>query len=259
MPDIHIVSPERHGEKFWTRHNNYLFAASDMICPIVAREVTRAMMCTPIAFIRRENGDLHTVMLQGIEQGKNLLVSANGLWQGRYLPEKYRSYPFLPGKNETGELVLCIDESSSVISNTQDEHSHRFFDASDLPSESTRMLLADLASYAANENVTKRLCSQLQQAGLIEPWPLHFNLNGKTIQLDGLFRIDEQSLNALTAELLVDLRNSRALMLAYCQLLSSSHINGLLKVAQRNSSQLTSQELDFGALGDDGTLTFENL
>ncbi len=96
---------------------------------------------------------------------------------------------------------------------------------------------------------------------LIQPWPIKLQTTAGEQAVEGLFRIDEAALNQLPAEALIELRNTGALLCAYCQLLSMQHLQTLGQLAaaraQAQAALLTQNgELDLSFLNGSETLKF---
>lgn len=258
MATFHAVSKERHASQRWIPYTSYAFASADAIAPLVAQELPRAMMALPLAFVPHDDGFI-PVAVQGIQPGKNLWVDANGRWLAAYVPATYRGYPFALSDGGEGQKVLCIREGENILSSTEGE---RFFDDDGQPARRVQDVMNFLTQVAANREVTQRLSDVLQKHELIQPWPI--TLKGadgeKTIQ--GLFRIDEAALNALSAEAFQEVRESGALPIAYCQLLSMQHLSKLGELAQAHATQQATLpataggELDLEFLNDGGTISF---
>ena len=116
MPRFAVVSRERHGLKKWQRFNGYAFAATDALVPIVGAELARAAVSMPLAF-SEQSGRATLVALLSLVPGHNMFVGPGGRWLGGpYVPAWLRLYPFrmLP-QQDTGELVLCVDEESGLV------------------------------------------------------------------------------------------------------------------------------------------------
>ena len=83
-----------------------------------------------------------------------------------------------------------------------------------------------------------------------------------TKRVGGLFCIDEAALNTLSDETFVELRQSGALPIIYCQLLSMQRISELAQFAQAKSkaeSTPPSKVLNLDGVNMDGNISFENL
>lgn len=256
MAELHAVSKERHAGKAWRRHDNYRFAEGDALCPLAAVELPKAMMAAPIAFIQHDDAYV-PVLVQGFQPDSNLLVSEQGHWRGRYLPQNYRTYPFSLLPNADGELTLCIDEESGVLTESGTPDSYDLFNGQAEPSETTTALLDELRKLHEGLQAARQLSAILDSHGLLKPWQFTVPIGSENQEVKGLFSVDEEKLNQLEAQQFTELRNSRALLLAYCQLFSMTHIQGLVKLL--GSAAVADQgELSFGE-SEEGTLSFDNL
>jgi len=267
MPTYQALTPSTHRGKRWKRYTDYRFAAADTLAPLVVQELAKACMSIPIAFVKAGESFL-PVALQGLENGKNLFVAPDGRWLGAYVPAQYRSYPFALANAENGQHVLCIDESSPLINDSEGE---AFFDTEGKPTQAVQAVLDFLAQVNANREATRRICLALQQQALIQPWPIKLQGAGGEQSLEGLYRIDEAALNQLPAEALAKLRDEAGLTVAYCQLLSMQHLQTLGQLAQAHDQAKAkaqaanklptnaSGELDLEFLKSSGTISFGQL
>lgn len=258
MPTYKAITKTDFASLGWKRYENYHFAALDAVAPLVVQELPKACMTLPTAFIQQDEA-FAPAAVQGLEPGQNLFVSPDGRWIGPYTPAVYRGYPFALANAEDGQIVLCVDTGSGLVS---EEYTERFFDEHGEPSESVKDVLAFLQQVRSNREPTIRACAALDTEGLIQPWPitLKSEQGDKTIQ--GLYRIDEAKLNSLSAEALLRLQQAGALPVAYCQLLSMQHLQRLGDLAKEHASakaQLPispSGDLDLEFLNNGGTLSF---
>lgn len=258
MPEIQVVSRERHADKRWKRYTSYSFAATDAVAPLVVQEMARACMSLPLGFMAAEEGFL-PIAVQGLTPGTNLWVGADGRWLGAYVPAVYRAYPFKLANTNDNQQVLCIIENSGLLSDTEGE---RFFDESGEPSQPVKDVLNFLTQVAANHQATQRACAALQKHGLIKPWPIKINTDAGTQTVEGLHTIDEEALNQLPADALLELRDASALIMAYAQVLSTQHLQKLGELMKQHAAQDTAAlqtsagELDLEFLNDGGTISF---
>lgn len=258
MANIQAITRERHGKQRWIRYTHYNFAAADALSPLVVEEVPKAMLSLPIGFVAAEDA-FAPVAIQGLAPGKNLLVALDGRWMGGYIPAAYRCYPFLLGNTEDGQQVMCINEDSGLLSDTQGEP---FFGEDDQPSKAIADVLAILNKVAANRKVTQHVCAVLQKHNLIQPWPIKLHTDDGETAIEGLYRIDETAMNSLSAEAFMELRDAGALILAYCQLLSMQHMYRLGQLADAHTkaaAPLPAKDIDLLFTSDGGTLNFNGL
>jgi hypothetical protein len=256
VPVITPLSRELHANKRWLRYNSYSFTAADTVCPLVVAEVTKAMLSLPIAFIRQDDA-FTLVALQGLGQSKNLLVTADGRWRSGYVPAQYRSYPFLLATSADNQQILCINEDSGLIVDTKE--GEPFFDDAGNPTPAVSEIITFLTQIASTRPATAQICTQLHQYQLLQPWPISVQATAGPLNLEGLYRIDEPALNKLPADDLIALRDSGALLTAYCQLLSMQHLPALTNVLiheEKAASTPMPKEFDLDFLNDSGNISF---
>ena len=262
MADYHVITRERHGHQYWLKQSGLRFAAGDALCPLMAQELPKAVLSLPIGFVA-EGDHFVPVAVQGLAAGQNLLVAPDGRWLAPYIPAPYRGYPFQMAPTEQGEQVLCIDEASGLLSEGAGE---AFFNEDGTPANSVLEILVFFNQIEANRQLTRSMCAVLQQHGLIQPWPITVQGEHGEQKVEGLFRIDEAALNALTAEALSEVRHAGGLTVAYCQLLSMQHLSTLGTLAQAlaeaekarlaQESMAQKGELHLGFMNDSGTFSF---
>lgn len=261
MSKLQPLTQQQHGALRWKRFQSFGFAAEDSVAPVVAHEVSRAMMSMPLAFVKRAKGFM-LMAVQGLTKGANLFVAPDGRWLGGYIPSAYRGYPFQLANTPEGKQVLCIIEGSGLLSETEGE---LFFGEDDQPSQAVKDVLGFLTQVAQNRKVTVDICALLDKHQLIQQWPIKIRTDSGEREVDGFYRIDETALNRLPAETLKQLQQAGALPLAYCQLLSMQHLPILGQLAQAHAArqivlpQTPGGELDLEFLSKDGTFSFGNM
>ena len=256
MPNIHVISQERHGDKYWKPTGDYNFSSEEVLCPLVAHELPEICLSLPIAFTKTDGKYLPVAVL-GLKQGQNLVLGPVGNWKAPYVPRIYRSHPFSLAPSDD-QLFLCIDED--FVLNEGTETSQPFYkdENSEQPTDSILQIMEFLKRNLDNAQQTEIISQLLNDIELIEPWPLQVVIDEETVTIQGLYRIDETALNSLSGEDLLELKNKRALVVIYCQLLSMTHMKSLVQLAQ-GTKQHVVEELNFDSLDEGGTLNFENL
>ena len=218
-------------------------------------------MGMPIAFLCVDE-KYSVVALLGLEPETNYFVDKDGGWQGKYIPARYRAYPFVLAKNEAEEekLVLCINEDSGLLND--DDSAEAFFDDEGELSATVKQLTEFLSASHGGLQSAARICKLLNQHKLFKPWELEIELEDGKKRIEGLFSIDETALNELSDEAFIELRQSGALIVAYCQLLSMQRITDLAQFAQLKSkadSQPPTNELNLDGINEGGNISFHNL
>lgn len=261
MANIEAITFQNHSSKFWRRNDNLKFASKDSLSRITLAELPQAIMSLPVCFVMVEDQP-QLVMLQGLESGSNLAVNEHGGWLFDYIPAVYRAYPFLLADGAEDNKILCINTDSGLI--LDDNTEEAFFEDDGTPTKNVSELLDFLSKLYINGLATQNACNLLQKHDLIEPWPISIHDGEEEQKINGLFRIQEESLAQLTPEVLVQLRDAGALSLAYAQLFSMQRI-GRLKTKMENrgtnngSADLEGLNIDFDSIQDNGSISFDNL
>lgn len=256
MTNIKPVSIQTHAQKYWRRQIEFSFAREDVVCPLAGHEMPRALMGLPTGFIKVED-NFHLVALQGLQPRLNLLVGAKGAWQSNYLPERYRHHPFVVADSDTGEKVLCADEESGLITTEPGENREPFY-VDDEVNPRLREILNKLVQHSEQLKNTTTNCELLAAHKLIVNWDIKLDRNKPDNLVRGLYCIDEKALNAIDLESLGRLRDSGALLMAYCQLLSMQHLRGLvLLMDRRQSAERKSTDLGFNLDDTPESLNFD--
>jgi len=263
MPELDVLAPEAHRDKYWRSPDNLLFAARDMLVPLGLQEITHAVMAMPIAFART-NDSYHLVGLQGFLENHNLFVSPDGRWLTHYIPAHYRCYPFGLGTADDGRRVLCFRRDSGLMTDVDTDKPtvHRFFEDDDALSPKVDEVLRILTGLNHSGTLFRNTADLLNKHGLIVPWEIDLPGEAGAKKLTGLFQIDEPALYALEAEAFAELRQQSALVVAFCQLLSTQHIKDMVILMGQHrqlsqSADTTGFKLHSGE--DSGTLSFDNL
>ena len=258
MSEITVVHPARHASKYWRRYQSYQHAAQDALAPLVLPELARACVAMPIGFIAVHE-HLIPVAIQGIEPGRNLLVSQEGAWLATYVPAAYRSYPFVLGASSESEPVLCVIEDSGLLSDSAGE---AFYDSPEKLSAATHEVRQFLVRIAGQRQATRRVCQVLRTHGLLQAWPFKHNTEAGERVIEGLYRVDRDALRNLSADKFEAVRQAGALPLIYCHLISLQHMNTLARLALARRAQADDLavspdgDLDIEFLNQDDTIRF---
>jgi hypothetical protein len=223
MTKLVAISKQTHTQKVWRRPADYRFAARDPLTPIVVAEIGFVGSWMPIAFVEQAGCFVPMAMMSPVPE-QNLFVGPDGKWLGGYIPASVRGYPFRLLRSEgSGQMTLCVDEDSGLVVDSNGT-GEAFFTGDGKPSESVSALIEFLRQIEGSRVATELAMASLAEAGLIESWPLELEVDGKKAAINGLLRVNEQSLNRLDDEAFLKLRKTSALNLAYVQIMSMGQI-----------------------------------
>ncbi|OQX00810.1 MAG: hypothetical protein BWK80_61195 [Desulfobacteraceae bacterium IS3] len=222
------ITKQRHGNKKIKPVNSFKFAANFYIVSLITNEFSKASSAHPIVFVK-DNDDLKVFALLGIKKGQNLFVDKDGRWLSHYIPSIIRRYPFLLGINEdTKDLMLCVEEDSEFLSDTEGEP---LFDKKGNPGsilDKAKNYLIELQRFS---EVTNLFCKELSRLGLLEPLKMQItNAEGVQVKIEGIHAVNEKKLNELPDEEFMTLRNRGALSLIYSHLVSLGQIERLVQM-----------------------------
>jgi hypothetical protein len=255
MPQLTAITPQAHRNKYWKRFDSYKFAEKDSLVPIVAAELTSAIHVFPMAFIKQDEKFI-LVGLTSFAPDQNMFVAPNGQWLGAYVPSAYRSYPFRLAKAQgRDDLLLCVDEESGLISDTEGEP---LLDEQGQLAEPVKNILDFLSQIEQNRAVTQQAVSVLADAELITEWKLKVKTSEEEKPITGLYIVDEAKMNSLDDEAFLRLRKFGSLPVAYAQLLSMVNINVFEKLGKIREQQASvALDIDAGSIfGDDEVFKF---
>lgn len=254
MANYQAITFERHALKRWLRHDNHSATAGDTLCTLVLQELPKAAVVMPIGFVA--DGDKFVpVAIQGLKAGKNLLVNHEGRWVLPYVPAAYRGHPFRLAISSDGSQVLCVDEDSDYLSDIEGES---FFDEEGLPTEALKNVFEFFSQIEVDRILTHAACAILHKHNLIQPWLINVQEEQGERQVEGIHRVDEVALNALSAEALAEVRDAGGLTIAYCQIISMQHIHLLGQLAHAHA-EADKQRTVQSTMTQGDTFSFANL
>lgn len=228
MNSLIALSPTTHATQKFLPRERYHFTKEKNFAPILLAELSHLIPHYLLGFA--QNGDRFlAVALLGVTE-KNLYVNHDGMWLGSYVPSALRAYPFAIAKDsQRDQNVFCLHEEA--LSDAKE--ALPLFDDEGGVSSDAKQHLDFLQQCETNKTQTQRAVDALQDAGVLAPWELTLkDADAKPIAINGLYRIDEQALNALDASQLFEVRNSAGLILAYAQLFSMLQSEQLTQRAQ---------------------------
>ena len=220
----------RHQNLRWQKYENYSFARSIVVAPLVMVELSRAARNFPIAFIESKMG-IEPFAILSLDSKQNAFVAPDGRWLASYVPAYFRSYPFRLLPNEKGDFVLCVDLESDRI--TEAEAGEPFFNPDQSVGSETKRVLEFLSRFEQDREKTRIACAALKDESIITDWKITIESAGDQKRiLDGLSKINEGALNGLLASQLLNLRNKGSLALAYCQMISMHNVESVQRLSE---------------------------
>lgn len=250
------ISRDLHGKTRIRPIPSFAFAAETTAAPVYGSEIVPMSHEVPIVFVHDGRGFVTSALL-GLHAGRNVMIDRQGRWIGAHVPAIWRRGPFRLARveGEAGKMVLCLDDGSDLISETE---GHPLFDESGAPSAMIGAATDLLSQIERDIRSTQTICALLDRMQLIVPWSLDVaQTDGRTERVADLYRIEETRIAGLSGEDLVRLRDAGALAVVYAHLLSLSRVGRLGRLAkgagQQTAPQKDNLNLDraFGIVEDD--------
>lgn len=236
------IQPSLHQKARWKNHTGYSFAQQDTTASLLMVELSSAVQFYPIGFVKDEAGVFKLVAIQSLEPSLNVFVNTKGQWRVPYVPSVYRGYPFrmLKADAESDDApILCVDTDSGQFDAAPDDNlGQPLFDEDGALSEMLKKVVDFLDKRDQNRVLTERAVAALSDAELIVPWGIQARLlDGEESTINGLFKIDQERLKALSGDVLETLNKVDALTVAHAQILSLPRLAGLSHFYQQHQME----------------------
>jgi len=221
------VNQQRHAGKKIKQVEGFGFASQFHIAYVTTHEFVRSAAIYPLVFIEdKEKDEFRPVALLGLDAGENLFVGENGKWSASYVPAIIRRYPFaLSQASEDGRFLVCVDEGSELLSDTEGTP---LFNEQGEPTEVIENVKRYLSELQQMDAITSEFCKFLAKNNLFVPLNMRVRQNDRIKNISGCYVINEERLNNLSDELFLEMRSKHYLPAIFAQLTSLSQIERLV-------------------------------
>lgn len=197
--------------------------------PLSLAEFEPACRDYPIVFVTGDDGATFSVMaVLGLQVNQNLFILTDGTWDRRvYLPAYVRRYPFCMAKvsmngEPVPERLVCVESSAlnekgEVLYGPDGQAEPRW--------ASLEKLIVDYENDLARSEEMGKL---LAEFNLLEPFSMKAEVDGFTMQLEGMHRVAQAALNTLSDEQLRRLVTGGVMAKLYAHLMSLDNFRRLL-------------------------------
>jgi hypothetical protein len=197
--------------------------------PLSLSEFEPACRDYPIVFVTGDDGTtFNAVLVLGMQVKQNLFIMTDGMWDRRtYLPAYVRRYPFCMSRvtvdgQPQNERIVCIEESALRDSGAP------LYDADGQALSQWTVLEKLILDYEQDLFRCESLCQLIAELKLLEPFTMKAEVDGFTMQLEGMHRVTRTTLEGLPADQLQRLMSAGALEKIYSHLLSLNNFRRLL-------------------------------
>jgi SapC len=198
------------------------------VLPLSLAEFEPACRDYPIVFVSNDGGvTFNAVVVLGMQVKQNLFILTDGMWDRRaYLPAYVRRYPFCISRGAAGESqeerTVCVEETALH------ESGESLYDADGRPLPQWTILEKMIFDYEQDLVRCESMCRLLAGMKLLEPFTMKAEIDGFTMQLDGMHRVARAALQALPPNQLSQLMSAGAMEKIYSHLLSLENFRRLL-------------------------------
>ncbi len=229
------VNKERHANKKIKDISSFDFASKFHIAYVTMHEFARAASIFPIVFLEDKEKDIfRPVALMGLSAGDNLFVDAKGKWQASYVPAIIRRYPFaLAPSGGEGQYVVCIDEGSALVSDTEGAP---LFDDKGEPTQVIDNVKRYLGELQQMDTLTNGFCKFLSENNMFTPLNMRVRDDDKVKNISGCYVVNEERLNNLSDERFLEIKGKSYLAPLYAHLISLAQTERLVKLQDEKTA-----------------------
>ena len=217
---------------------NMKFAMNAHSVPLTGVEFGVAARDLMIVFAGTDLESAGPVAMLGLRQNENLYVDAEGLWApNTYVPAFVRRYLFIlaekPEGQEGDDFTVFLDEHYEGFNASEGE---RLFKEDGTDTEMLARAVSFLGDFQQNVGRTKWFMEQLRKHDLLEPRNMRLQKDGddgkegKSINLNGLFVVNEDKLRKLDEKTTHEFVREGVFGWIYAHLLSLANVD---RLAQR--------------------------
>ncbi len=196
---------------------------------VTVGEFAEAAKDYPVVWVAAGNGadnkpQVAPLAVFGLQANQNLCIHEDQ-WRVRYVPAMLRFYPFAVARTSPTEMVLCVDEAWQGLGT---EIGEPLFGEDGNPSELTLSLNKQLQDLEVDVERTRLVGEKLQSLGLLREMRFDATLpDGKNMQVDGFFTIDDEKLAKLSDAQVLELARGGILGIIHMHQMSLSNMTRL--------------------------------
>lgn len=196
--------------------------------PVSISEFGPASRDYPLVFVADGDEGFKAVAALGLQPRQNLFMMEDGRWDRRvYLPLYVRRYPFCMPKfaadgQARKERVVCVEASALQAAG------EALYDKAGQPLAHWTVLERLISDYESDLARSDELCRLLGEMDLLEAFAMKAEVDGFTLELEGLHKVAQDRLESLHEDSLRRLFEAGMMDKIYAHLLSLENFRRLL-------------------------------
>jgi SapC len=219
---------DKHANLKITESGDYSRYKEQHLIPVISQDFFILGSEFPVVFVKENNGDKFVpVALMGLREGQNLYCQTDK-WDAHVVPVRFNNAPFsMVRVDEQGDqLAVLIDEESPMLSETVGTP---LFNEDGTKSEYLEQKVERLINIAQQTAQTETICKTFAEMDLLSTHQLQLQHrpDAPRYNIDGIYTVDEQKLNALSDEQYLDMRKKGLIPLIYAHLSSLQQLRRL--------------------------------
>ena len=237
---------DKHANLKLAEIDDYTRYKEQHLVPIVVPDFFTLAGEYPLVFVQNAvSGEFVPVAMMGIKEGQNLCCQSEQ-WPAQVVPLSFNNGPFSIARADTDDeqFVILIDEESPLLSETDGE---ALFTESGEKTDYLEKKIESVVQVAQKAINTQGVCKYLSNKKLFatQQVQLQFRPDTEQYNIDGIFTIDEEALNALPDKDFLELRKKGMLALIYAHFVSLQQLHRISKMqyeadeAARDNGNLT--------------------
>lgn len=225
---------------------NLKFASAVHSVPLTGVEFPAAARDLPVLFGGSTVEEAGPMALLGMRQNENLFIDADGRWEANtYIPAFIRRYPFVLAEKPVGaegdDFTVFLDEAYEGFGTSEGD---RLFKEDGGESELLSNAVKFLGEFQQHVARTQWFMDQLRKHDLLEPRNISLQRDGKVINLNGLFVVNEEKLRQLDEKTAHEFLREGVFGWIYAHLLSLSNIDRVgQRLGQREDAEASAAAL----------------
>ncbi|WP_394200166.1 SapC family protein [Shewanella waksmanii] len=240
MTNIVPLTSTKHSNINVKDSSNYHRFTKEHIIPVVIREIITLASEFPIVFIKNaKTEEFMPVAMMGLKNGINLYCQSE-LWTAPIKPLGFNNAPLSLMKSDpsSDDVMICIDEDSDLVSSSEGQP---LFTISGEQSDYLKQRANALLDMAAWTQQTSVICQYLAEKDLLSPQQLTVKLDSaeNNINIGGIYMVNDETINNLSNELLIELKEKGLLSVIYAHRASIHQIPRL--IAKQNAFDANSK------------------
>ncbi len=225
------LKKDTHAKLKVTESSDFRRYKDSHLIPIVSQDFFSLSAEFPLVFVKKgKTEEFIPVAVMGLKDGQNLYCQSE-TWTVPVAPMIFGAAPFSIARADPqgDQLVILIEEDSPLLSETTGEP---LFKEDGERTDYLQHRIEFMSKYAEQNVNTQAICKFLAEKNLLmtQQVQMQYRPNARRYNIDGIYTISEDALNALPDEDFLQMRKQGLIALIYAHLAS---LQQLRRISQK--------------------------